>query len=251
MDKKTHNLYLEKERCLQLIQLVEATPCLWDRRNAMYRNTFRQAGVWEEIAAKIGQPSDFCRKKWKSLQASYRTSRSYLQKSMVTGSAACSVAKPVWFAYEAMSFLQDSFDAGSSIDPLYQPEKNGTILPAIATILPPTATVSPPATNTPPPAPTTQRRMRANNVKRRCNEANFQYNGEVLKVMSGMQGVAEKLENLLSQPETEGTIFGTMAAKKLDAMSPIRRRKLILQFEKQLLAEEELRLYENHGVRID
>ncbi|XP_050093822.1 uncharacterized protein LOC126576556 [Anopheles aquasalis] len=287
MDKKSHNLYMEPERSLYLISLVEQNSCLWDRRNALYRNTYHLADVWERIAEEIGESSNFCIRKRKSLQASYRTNKQKYHKTMVTGSAASSVAKPAWYA-SAMSFLRDTFDAGSSTDTVYQPQelqqpKSTTTStskvptqdqqelfrpiaglsqrkykPPITTttlqvsFLPSPSAASAAAMAAPPaPAPPTPPRIRAQNLKRRWNELNLTYNEEAMKTVSGLKQLQEQLCGALFKLETEGSKFGTMAAKKLDSYSPLRRKKLILQFEKQLEAEDGNRLFEKHGIRLD
>ncbi|XP_049876426.1 uncharacterized protein LOC126374024 [Pectinophora gossypiella] len=55
----------------RLIQLVQAHPCLYNRRDKDYRNTIRKDYIWDKIAKELQQNRETAKGKWKNLKDGY------------------------------------------------------------------------------------------------------------------------------------------------------------------------------------
>ncbi|XP_035780306.1 uncharacterized protein LOC118460247 isoform X2 [Anopheles albimanus] len=223
-------LRMSRDRTLQLIQLVRNRECLWKCR-ATSINRSQIAKAWKEVSVKMGLPVDFLQWKWRSLHGAFRSVKSHRTKNVAAASAgAKSVRKPCWFAYEAMMFLNEAMVANVNDRSRKQESicKIGEV--------------------------------EANSIHNEHDETDEEvsdvFGNETIYADSitmdtsntETEGASTYKEHVETNKEvSEGTRFASLLARKLDNMSPVRRKRIILKFEKQLLDEEEAQFMGKYG----
>lgn len=73
------------EQCLELIDLYEKHPILWDPKNQFYFSKTKKDDAWESISKELNVDTAVVRKKMSSLLGSFRAQRSKCKKSVGTG----------------------------------------------------------------------------------------------------------------------------------------------------------------------
>ncbi|XP_049538160.1 uncharacterized protein LOC125952614 [Anopheles darlingi] len=211
-------LMMTPERSLQFIQLVKNRECLWKRTQNTYINRSHVADAWKEVSMKMGLPVEFLQQKWKSLSGSFRHVRAVHDRNMAAASDPSTVRPPTWFAYAPMLFLNESnrsqrFRRSKSLT-----ENKQSFC---------------------------QVKAEANSTVEEHGESEDEQ--EESEMLADETKYSDEIATAIPIPETEGAVFGALLARKLDNMSPIRRKRMILKFEKELLAEEEARFVEKYG----
>ncbi|XP_060881404.1 uncharacterized protein LOC132952911 [Metopolophium dirhodum] len=109
----------DREKYLQLIQLYEQNPILWDAQNAQHFNKNLKNDAWLSIANQMDEDEDIVRKKMNSLNGSFRREKSKTKNSMRTGKGRDEIYKSKWFGYEHMQFLNDKDEPRKTINIFY------------------------------------------------------------------------------------------------------------------------------------
>ncbi|XP_011881141.1 PREDICTED: transcription factor Adf-1-like [Vollenhovia emeryi] len=94
------------DKALLFINEIERLPILWDSSDPYYKISRKKNEAWESLANKFSTTVLDVKKKWLSLQASYRRERIKVIDS-AKGSEKKVLSK--WFAYRAMMFLGDHY----------------------------------------------------------------------------------------------------------------------------------------------
>ncbi|XP_071628638.1 uncharacterized protein [Temnothorax longispinosus] len=94
------------DKVLLFISEIESLPILWDSSDPYYKISRKKNETWENLANKFLTTVLDVKKKWLSLQASYRRERIKVIDS-TKGSEKKVSSK--WFAYRAMMFLGDHY----------------------------------------------------------------------------------------------------------------------------------------------
>ena len=84
-----------------LIDLVHQYPALWDKQDAMYKDSNYKEVKWKEIAEILHLNKEDVIKKWKSLRDPYVRHKNIKSRSG-NGLSQC---KPKWKYYDIMSFI--------------------------------------------------------------------------------------------------------------------------------------------------
>ena len=84
-----------------LIDLVHQYPALWDKQDAMYKDSNYKEAKWKEITEILHLNKEDVIKKWKSLRDTYVRHKNIKSKSG-DGLSQC---KPKWKYYDIMSFV--------------------------------------------------------------------------------------------------------------------------------------------------
>ncbi|XP_011063545.1 PREDICTED: uncharacterized protein LOC105151506 isoform X2 [Acromyrmex echinatior] len=94
------------DKALLFINEIESLPILWDSSDPYYKISRKKNETWENLANKFCTTILDVKKKWLSLQASYRRERIKMIDS-AKGTEKKVLSK--WFAYRAMTFLGDHY----------------------------------------------------------------------------------------------------------------------------------------------
>ncbi|XP_072395473.1 uncharacterized protein [Diabrotica undecimpunctata] len=108
---------LTNEECDYFIDLVSKYPCLFDCKNANYKNSRMKEIVWKEIAEKVNKTSESCKKQWKTIRDGYM--RFKRKNKLPTGSAAPPSNRSKWRIYRLLSFLDNVPQERSTISNIY------------------------------------------------------------------------------------------------------------------------------------
>uniref|UniRef100_A0A6P7GCS4 Transcription factor Adf-1-like n=1 Tax=Diabrotica virgifera virgifera TaxID=50390 RepID=A0A6P7GCS4_DIAVI len=108
---------LTNEESDYFIDLVSQYPCLFDRKNANYKNSHVKENVWREIAEKVNKTSESCKKQWKTIRDGYM--RFKRKNKLPTGSAAPKNNRSKWKIYRLLSFLDNVPQERSTIGSIY------------------------------------------------------------------------------------------------------------------------------------
>ena len=84
-----------------LIDLVCQYPALWDKQDAMYKDSNYKKAKWKEIAENLHLNKEDVIKKWKSLRDTYVRHKNIKSKSRDS----LSQCKPKWKYYDIMFFI--------------------------------------------------------------------------------------------------------------------------------------------------
>lgn len=117
------------DKALLFINEIETLPILWDSSDPYYKITRKKNEAWETLANKFCTTVLDVKKKWLSLQASYRRERIKVIDS-AKGTDKKILSK--WFAYRAMMFLEDHYKPRgtrntSQTSEMYQQEENSDL----------------------------------------------------------------------------------------------------------------------------
>ncbi|XP_011631434.1 uncharacterized protein LOC105423391 [Pogonomyrmex barbatus] len=94
------------DKALLFISEIENLPILWDSSDPYYKIGRKRNETWENLANKFGTTVLDVKKKWLSLQASYRRERI---KVIDSAKGTDEKVSSKWFAYNAMMFLGDHY----------------------------------------------------------------------------------------------------------------------------------------------
>lgn len=95
------------EKILEFIQMFQSKELLWNPSNKDYHMISRKEEAWQDIANSIDMDVADLKSKMISLSSSFRRENAKIKASRTSGSGTGEVYTPTWFAYEAMSFLND------------------------------------------------------------------------------------------------------------------------------------------------
>ncbi|XP_012534161.1 uncharacterized protein LOC105835426 [Monomorium pharaonis] len=114
------------DKALLFISEIENLPILWDSSDPYYKISRKKNETWENLANKFGTTVLDVKKKWLSLQASYRRERIKVIDSTKGSEKKISSR---WFAYRAMMFLGDHYKprgarSTSETSEMHQQEEN-------------------------------------------------------------------------------------------------------------------------------
>ncbi|XP_076050871.1 uncharacterized protein LOC143031204 isoform X2 [Oratosquilla oratoria] len=98
------------ERTLSLIEMLNATPCLWDVTCQDYKNRGKKKDTLQKLANKFNVSSHEMEKKVHSLKTQFRREHKKLSGAQRSG---CSV-KSLWFGYEPLLFLLQGHESRGS-----------------------------------------------------------------------------------------------------------------------------------------
>ncbi|XP_065213222.1 transcription factor Adf-1-like [Planococcus citri] len=96
---------MQAKDCLNLIQLVQDNPCIWDRSHPLHNCANHVKAVWADIAEKVDSSVDKAKAKWKNLRDCYRFQLYKKIDAIERGDP--KAADMIWPYYVEMSFLQD------------------------------------------------------------------------------------------------------------------------------------------------
>lgn len=113
-DSFNEDIQWSDEKTLQLIELFQDKPVLWDTKNMNYKNIKMKNDAWKQIAIVLKMPDakDIIKKKMNSLQASYRKIKSRMKTK--SGMGTDEVVTSTWFAFKALSFLENRYTPGKT-----------------------------------------------------------------------------------------------------------------------------------------
>lgn len=74
-----------QEKCLELIDLYEQYPILWNPKHGFYYNKIKKHDAWVKISDEMQLPKDEVKKKMESILASFRREKGKGKKSIGTG----------------------------------------------------------------------------------------------------------------------------------------------------------------------
>lgn len=74
-----------EEKCLNLIEIYQNYPVLWDPKDSNYYKKNLKADAWENIGQAMGIPAESCKKKFITLLACYRREKMKTKNSHGTG----------------------------------------------------------------------------------------------------------------------------------------------------------------------
>ncbi|KYN29977.1 PREDICTED: uncharacterized protein LOC108759950 [Trachymyrmex cornetzi] len=94
------------DKALLFINEIESLPILWDSSDPYYKISRKKNETWENLANKFCTTILDVKKKWLSLQASYRRERI---KMIDSAKGTEKKVSSKWFAYRAMTFLGDHY----------------------------------------------------------------------------------------------------------------------------------------------
>ncbi|XP_050084347.1 uncharacterized protein LOC126570550 isoform X2 [Anopheles aquasalis] len=246
---KTRLMPMSQNRTLQLIQLIKNRECLWSKLHRTGINRSRIANAWKEVSIKMRLPVDFVQRKWKSLQASYRTLKSIHTKRIAAASDGNSVRQPRWFAYRDLMFL-NQVHASRVMRQHTIPE------PIYQVIVEPNSTYEEHNDTDQEVSDIFANEMKHSDniaidtlITKTERDTTYEEHGETKEEVSNANESAyrDSIATNTASSESEGVRFGALMARKLDNMSPIRRKRMILKLEKLLLDEEEARFVEKYG----
>ncbi|XP_050094680.1 uncharacterized protein LOC126577254 [Anopheles aquasalis] len=143
--RKSPYLSMAQEKTLEFIETVQQYPSLWMERKRGHRVPKNEA--WARIAAEFQQPVEVLKKRWRNLTIQFCANRKNYYSMLAQNR---SVDPPVWFAYEAMCFLNEGSrfpkpEVYNEINEMHQSEESSMehMSPSPPAILP---VLSPPAT---------------------------------------------------------------------------------------------------------
>ncbi|XP_011158184.1 transcription factor Adf-1 [Solenopsis invicta] len=93
------------DKALLFINEIKNLPVLWDSSDPYYKISRKKNETWEDLANKFGTTIVDVKKKWLSLQASYRRER----LKVIDSEKGKKIKLTKWFAYHAMMFLEDHY----------------------------------------------------------------------------------------------------------------------------------------------
>ncbi|XP_031350513.1 uncharacterized protein LOC116176175 [Photinus pyralis] len=102
--------------CLQLIDLYEQHPVLWDAKHPFHYSKNKKIDAWDSIAQNLNKELNGIKQKMTSLLGSFRAQKSKGKKTIGTGKARQDVYISKWFAFERMQFLLDKDEPRETID---------------------------------------------------------------------------------------------------------------------------------------
>ncbi|XP_028141160.1 uncharacterized protein LOC114335176 [Diabrotica virgifera virgifera] len=111
-----------REKCLDLIELYERYPVLWNPKHEQHYNKIKKNDAWILIAEKVGCTSEEARKKMDILLASFRREKIKLIKSRGTAKGTDEIYVSKWFGFSRMVFLLDRDEpktARDSVEEVY------------------------------------------------------------------------------------------------------------------------------------
>ncbi|XP_050526067.1 uncharacterized protein LOC126896916 [Daktulosphaira vitifoliae] len=95
------------EEDIQLAECVRAHPCLYDLKNANYKDQQIRDNVWKLISNSLNKKSvDDCKKRWKNMKDTYNKNKR--SRKLGTGSSTKNKQKK-WVLADALSFLDVCF----------------------------------------------------------------------------------------------------------------------------------------------
>uniref|UniRef100_A0A182LYN6 MADF domain-containing protein n=1 Tax=Anopheles culicifacies TaxID=139723 RepID=A0A182LYN6_9DIPT len=97
-----------------MIQLVKSYPCLWKDKDRKYKNGAIRQRAWVEIGNALGRSHQVVYSKWRNLLNTYRRIRKDVSRNAVTGSGANDGCRQSWYAFDRMTFLNDTTTPRSS-----------------------------------------------------------------------------------------------------------------------------------------
>ncbi|KAJ8939482.1 hypothetical protein NQ318_022536, partial [Aromia moschata] len=107
---------LTKTTCLQLIDLYEQQPILWDAKHCFHFSKNKKIDAWDEIAEKLKRDVNNVKQKMTSLLGSLRAQKSKGKKTIVTGKGRQEIYVSKWFAFKRMQFLLDKDEPKDTLD---------------------------------------------------------------------------------------------------------------------------------------
>ena len=96
-----------RDQTVVLIDLYRSHPVLWDVTCTDYRNKIKKADAWRDISAAMGVERAEVERKMRSVLAQFRRERKKT-KDHKSGDGADDVYKSSWFAFESLSFLDNT-----------------------------------------------------------------------------------------------------------------------------------------------
>uniref|UniRef100_A0A182K7V7 MADF domain-containing protein n=1 Tax=Anopheles christyi TaxID=43041 RepID=A0A182K7V7_9DIPT len=106
MDEYSH--LFSSEKTLELIAVVERHPLLWDKTHLEYKNAKVTENAWRLVATTMKLDVELCKEKWTVLRAQFRKARRRIVLSSQQETGTNDIYQPSWYAYEAMSFLNEA-----------------------------------------------------------------------------------------------------------------------------------------------
>uniref|UniRef100_A0A182P1D2 MADF domain-containing protein n=1 Tax=Anopheles epiroticus TaxID=199890 RepID=A0A182P1D2_9DIPT len=107
---KTDTSALSREKHLELITTVQSLPVLWNKAYRNIKRVRKLDAAWQLVASRVGLSVALCKEKWSVLRAHYYRIRKKNVKARLDKSRTESIPQPSWYAYEAMKFLDETFD---------------------------------------------------------------------------------------------------------------------------------------------
>ncbi|XP_031332855.1 uncharacterized protein LOC116163143 [Photinus pyralis] len=119
------------DKCLELIDIYEKYPVLWEPKHKFYFSKTKKNDAWDEISKIMNVDAKTVKIKMNSLLGSFRSQKSKGKKTIGTGKARQEVYISKWFAFERMHFLldrdapRDTLDTEKDLDTEGSGEENG------------------------------------------------------------------------------------------------------------------------------
>uniref|UniRef100_A0A182XPR3 MADF domain-containing protein n=1 Tax=Anopheles quadriannulatus TaxID=34691 RepID=A0A182XPR3_ANOQN len=106
----------DHEKSLRFIAEVQKHRVLWEKKN--YKNVVLKGDAWAAIAAKEEVSPQDAKHLWSRLLGIYRTNKVKVKNTTQTGAGNDDVFRPRWFAYHAMSFVDEATQDAVHVDTL-------------------------------------------------------------------------------------------------------------------------------------
>uniref|UniRef100_A0AAG5CQW8 MADF domain-containing protein n=1 Tax=Anopheles atroparvus TaxID=41427 RepID=A0AAG5CQW8_ANOAO len=119
-DTKEDLVSMSNENTLYLISLIKSHGCVWNKQDADHKNATRKQEAWESISQAMGYSVEALQDKFTSLRSAYRN---YCSRYRKNGDA-----KPSWFAYDALRFLDDKSHDDQPLDTNLIPDEGSQAL---------------------------------------------------------------------------------------------------------------------------
>lgn len=97
------------DNVIELIGEYESHPVLWNPRHNHYKLNNKKLKAWREIAEILNADVGELKRKMASLLASYRRERQKIIKRCYGTSNSDNTGESTWFAYKALSFLNEVY----------------------------------------------------------------------------------------------------------------------------------------------
>lgn len=102
--EETETAMTKEAFILSFINAVRQMPILWKQNRHGYRNPKAVLAAWDTLSVKFGIAPEHLRTKWTLLRSQFRSNRAKMRQSTNKN------YQPPWFAFDAMSFLEESRD---------------------------------------------------------------------------------------------------------------------------------------------
>nr|XP_049467020.1 uncharacterized protein LOC120956181 [Anopheles coluzzii] len=107
----------------------KSTVCFGRKKN--YKNVVLKGDAWAAIAAKEEVSPQDAKHLWSRLLGIYRTNKAKIKKTTQTGASNDDVFRPRWFAYHAMSFVDEATQDAVHVDTLGYDDEGLTLRPLV------------------------------------------------------------------------------------------------------------------------